>query len=100
LAFEYQGEQHYRFIHHCFSPLETYRNRDEEKRIACTFSDITLIEVPFWWNFQMESLMETIHLKRPDLFPMNCGIPIPNKPPEQKQYKQKRGYSIVKGNNK
>jgi len=34
------------------------------------------------------------------LFPMNCGIPIPNKPPEQKQYKQKRGYSIVKGNNK
>lgn len=49
--------------------------RDEEKRIACknvnilfSFSylkaGITLIEVPYWWNFEKKSLEATIHQKR------------------------------------
>src|SRR4051812_43605229 len=28
---------------------------------------ITLIEVPYWWNFNKESLAATIHNVRPDL---------------------------------
>lgn len=35
LAFEYQGEQHYRAINPYASGLKSQQTRDEEKRVAC-----------------------------------------------------------------
>eukprot|EP01125_Pyxidicula_operculata_P010418 TRINITY_DN3427_c0_g1_i2.p1 TRINITY_DN3427_c0_g1~~TRINITY_DN3427_c0_g1_i2.p1 ORF type:complete len:219 (+),score=22.17 TRINITY_DN3427_c0_g1_i2:212-868(+) len=70
LAFEYQGEHHY-------SPLPTflaaandvdvYARRDQSKRDVCILENITLIEVPFWWDGTKESLGALIIHKRDDL---------------------------------
>ena len=55
------------------------RERDEEKRKACKENEITLIEVPYWWNKETSSLAATIQKERNDLIPysMNEGQPIP-----------------------
>ena len=84
LVFEYQGEQHYHDIF-TFGEQQRYARRDAEKRKACSSNGISLIEVPYWWDFTKESLMATIHQKRPDLIPfLSDGIPIPIEPPLQK----------------
>ena len=84
LAFEYQGnlrtiaigmktqllslgEHHYQ-SHHLFGTAHIQQLRDEEKRLACTNCGITLIEVPFWWDRSLESLMATVYQKKPGLF--------------------------------
>jgi hypothetical protein len=76
LAFEYQGEQHFQNIY-CLANPHSVRERDEEKRLACKMAGITLIEVPYWWDFEKESLMASIHQRRPELLenPGN-GVPI------------------------
>jgi hypothetical protein len=69
LAFEYQGEYHY-LDHYLFGdPLEV-QMRDEEKRQACKSLDITLIEVPYWWDYQRDSIVSFIQDARPDLVPI------------------------------
>jgi hypothetical protein len=81
LAFEYQGEQHY-FDIHCFGPQQQYARRDEQKRRACGKADITLIEIPYWWDFELDSLKATVHDARPDLIPTpGNGTPISETPP-------------------
>ncbi len=78
LAFEYQGEHHFRDIYHLGSSWQQ-RQRDEEKRKACKEKEITLIEVPYWWNKETSSLHATIDKERKDLFlfPINGEQPIP-----------------------
>jgi len=49
VAFEYQGEQHYQ-NHFIFGSPEKQRERDQEKRRACEAANITLIEIPYWWE--------------------------------------------------
>ena len=66
LAFEYQGEQHYRDIY-ALGNKWSQKLMDEEKRRACEENGITLIEIPYWWNKERSSLMATIHRRRPDL---------------------------------
>ena len=61
LAFEYQGQQHYYDAYH-LGFQRSYRERDEEKRIACIQEGITMIEVPYWWNFDKKSLISTLHI--------------------------------------
>lgn len=68
LAFEYQGEHHYNDIH-TMGNKWVQQQRDEEKRRKCTGHNITLIEVPYWWNNERSSLIATIHKHRPDLIP-------------------------------
>jgi hypothetical protein len=81
LAFEYQGEQHFMDIHK-FGSANYYSKRDEQKRIACNQHGITLVEVPYWWNFQLESLKSTIHKVRPDLVDKPDDFaPISTEPP-------------------
>lgn len=75
LAFEYQGEQHFQNLN-SFAPLALYSERDKQKRKACKGHGITLVEVPYWWDFGKDSLVATIHELRPDIFP-NSG---PGKP--------------------
>jgi hypothetical protein len=80
LAIEYQGEQHYHNVY-AFGPQWRYNLRDEDKRIACQKKGITLIEVPYWWDFKKESLQATLYEHRPDLvLKPNLGVPIPIEP--------------------
>ncbi len=80
LAFEYNGRQHYQDVPHRFPPQKHYANRDEEKRKACICKGITLIEIPYWWDEEIESLRATIHNKRPDLIVnIDCGNSIEEK---------------------
>ena len=59
------------------------RQRDQQKRISCGEHGVTLIEIPYWWDLEMLSLLATIHKFRKDLVPeAPVGIdPIPEKPP-------------------
>ncbi len=65
VAFEYQGEQHYRDMY-IFSSV-TIVARDETKRKACSQYGITLIEIPYWWDKTRRSLVEMINKSRPDI---------------------------------
>ena len=66
LAIEYQGEQHYRDLYLLGSGWNQ-KEKDEEKRISCREKEITLIEIPYWWDKQQSSLASTIHKERKDL---------------------------------
>lgn len=50
LAFEYQGQQHYRHVRYFHRTLEDFiwqQQRDAEKRSLCKANGVTLIEVPY-----------------------------------------------------
>src|SRR5690348_14990287 len=82
LAFEYQGEQHY-FDVYALGSKWYQTQRDQEKKTMCNENGITLIEVPYWWDFDKLSLISTIHDHRPDLFPIKPTLEsIPNQPQE------------------
>jgi len=66
LAFEYQGLQHYH-SHYLFADSLYNKLRDSEKRQACNFLDISLIEVPYWWKLDKESIIAFIQNSRPDI---------------------------------
>mmetsp|Transcript_30246 Transcript_30246/g.42497 ORF Transcript_30246/g.42497 Transcript_30246/m.42497 type:complete len:219 (+) Transcript_30246:2-658(+) len=68
LAFEYQGEHHYKW-HFIRGDPEIQKKRDTEKKEACKSKGITLVDVPYWWNRKMDSLLGTIFAARPDLLP-------------------------------
>jgi len=62
VALEYQGEGH-------FFDLDVYRasqalDIDAEKAVRCGFKEITLIEVPYWWNERdlLTTLRNTINI--------------------------------------
>jgi hypothetical protein len=81
IAFEYQGEVHYTNSNLLNSDQERIFEIDIEKKNACKNLGITLIEVPFWWDRQKETLAATIHQHRPDLIPDPGPYqPIPLKP--------------------
>lgn len=90
LAFEYQGEQHFYEVY----PLgrqQLYAARDEEKKIECKKEGITLIDVPYWWDFSQNTLEATIYCHRPELVPKPTANPI-----EMKfAYKNKSGTHSV-----
>ena len=56
MAFEYQGSQHYNETIGGFSPIETYSQRDHEKKILLKIENIFLIEIPYWWDNSPYSL--------------------------------------------
>lgn len=60
LAFEYQGEQHY--VHQGFRTGSgaMQATMDEEKRRLCLGAGIKLIEIPYWWDHQIDTLKATI----------------------------------------
>lgn len=80
VAFEYQGEQHYKDIY-ALGTRWRQKFRDEDKRGACKEMGITLIEIPYWWDFQVSSLVATVQQSRDDLLVgMKGGEPIPKEP--------------------
>ena len=92
LAFEYQGEAHYMDIY-ALGNRWRQKQRDEEKRQICLENGITLIEVPYWWNWERSSLIGTIRRRRQNLLALyknEEGDSIPNHPPKEIVYgKQK-----------
>lgn len=81
IAFEYQGQQHYLNVY-SFSPLHHQQQYDTDKQIICKKTGMTLIQVPFWWDFQTASLASTVHQIRPELIPNPPGAqPISLVPP-------------------
>ena len=77
LGLEYQGEQHFTPIHWIID-ISAQLQRDQEKQHACKQvkpsnlklnlkAGITLVEVPYWWNFSVESLATTIQITRPEI---------------------------------
>ena len=66
LAFEYQGEHHYHDLYSMGSLWQQIQ-RDKEKKEICKQNGITLIEIPYWWDKQLSSLIATIHQQRKDL---------------------------------
>jgi len=68
IGFEYQGEQHYKWHFLIGSPADQ-QIKDTEKKTQCEKYGITLIEVPYWWDKQRESLAATLRLQRPGLLP-------------------------------
>lgn len=82
LAFEYQGEHHYIDLYGLGNRWER-KERDDEKRTLCLEKGITLVEVPYWWDFKKESLMATIQKEKPHIFKEKIeASPIPSLPPE------------------
>jgi hypothetical protein len=75
LAFEYQGEVHYKDIS-MYGELGIYNRRDSYKRGISKEHGITLIEIPFWWQKTEASLISTIRAVRPDI-----GLPASNSAP-------------------
>jgi hypothetical protein len=82
LAFEYQGESHYktdvRYGNH-----KLRQSRDEEKKRLCFSSGITMIQVPYWWDDMTSSIAATILSIRPDIQlseKIKPGKPIPASP--------------------
>jgi len=66
LAFEFQGEYHYH-DHDVFGKLAHQKRRDEEKRVACERVNITLIEIPYWWNQSKDFILTELGKRRPDI---------------------------------
>lgn len=78
LAFEYQGEHHYKDIYAIGSQWQ-YAFRDKEKKAACKEKGITLVEVPYWWDMKKQSLGATVNKLRPELAcEYKNDTPIPN----------------------
>ena len=84
LAFEYQGIQHYR-KHSFLRDVQYMQETDEAKKRACNELKITLIPIPYWWDYKVDSLKATIHQHRPDLISTDdaYGNPIPISLPDQ-----------------
>jgi len=85
LAFEYQGEQHYKSIS-MYGPIQRRKQNDENKAKISRMNGITLINIPFWWDKQQNSLVATILKQRPDLFvssAINLAESIPTEIPHQ-----------------
>jgi hypothetical protein len=96
LALEYQGHQHYGDAFYMGTSVRMYQHRDEEKRKACKKANLTLVEVPYWWDNSKESLAATIQLSRPELIPDQVhALPIPSTPPSKLGVGSKRAKAVL-----
>lgn len=62
LAFEYQGEQHYKPIE-CWGGEEALKKvqaRDQEKQDRCHRANITLVTIPYTWTGEASKFMEYV----------------------------------------
>mmetsp|Transcript_3386 Transcript_3386/g.4649 ORF Transcript_3386/g.4649 Transcript_3386/m.4649 type:complete len:383 (+) Transcript_3386:107-1255(+) len=85
LGLEYQGEHHYNNVW-MFGPTQQFQIFDKQKKEVCANKNITLVEVPYWWDKQPASLAASILQVRPDLanrLEGYQGVPISASPPKQ-----------------
>eukprot|EP01121_Diplochlamys_sp_Union-15-3_P013862 TRINITY_DN4362_c0_g1_i1.p1 TRINITY_DN4362_c0_g1~~TRINITY_DN4362_c0_g1_i1.p1 ORF type:complete len:431 (-),score=54.16 TRINITY_DN4362_c0_g1_i1:183-1475(-) len=62
IAIEYQGKQHYHDIN-IFGPTSTYKARDTYKKIYCSREGITLVQIPFWWAYDKNTIATALNIK-------------------------------------
>jgi len=86
LIVEYQGVQHY-YDHFMLGDVKSQLERDKQKRIACKYLNITYLEVPYWWQYDKDSILAIIHQVRPDIVPHALGHPF--------QYLKRRSNKFV-----
>jgi hypothetical protein len=81
LSFEYQGKHHYVDVYGLGSDWDT-KQKDKQKQEACNAIGITLIEIPYWWDLQLTSLVATLNERIPDFVKhKGNGALIPTEPP-------------------
>eukprot|EP00026_Physarum_polycephalum_P003700 Phypoly_transcript_03714.p1 GENE.Phypoly_transcript_03714~~Phypoly_transcript_03714.p1 ORF type:complete len:765 (+),score=114.78 Phypoly_transcript_03714:31-2325(+) len=85
LGFEYQDAYHFFHSSYGATTLEAYQARDKLKAQLASERGITLIYVPFWWDWNVQSLIATIKSKRSDLLPQVVpeSDPISQEPPPE-----------------
>eukprot|EP00026_Physarum_polycephalum_P001094 Phypoly_transcript_01095.p1 GENE.Phypoly_transcript_01095~~Phypoly_transcript_01095.p1 ORF type:complete len:1190 (+),score=164.67 Phypoly_transcript_01095:101-3670(+) len=82
LGFEFQDVYHFTTAWYYHRPLTTIQDRDTLKKGVILERGNTLVQVPYWWNSALESLVATIQFSRPDLTFETTGFPpIPLTPP-------------------
>lgn len=80
LALEYQGQHHF-FDVYPLGKQWIAAERDKEKREACNAIGITVVAVPYWWDFKKESLAATLNQHIPNLLPeYDSAVPIHTEP--------------------
>eukprot|EP00028_Trichosphaerium_sp_Am-I-7-wt_P003245 CAMPEP_0168521968 /NCGR_PEP_ID=MMETSP0405-20121227/8998_1 /TAXON_ID=498012 /ORGANISM="Trichosphaerium sp, Strain Am-I-7 wt" /LENGTH=334 /DNA_ID=CAMNT_0008543341 /DNA_START=344 /DNA_END=1348 /DNA_ORIENTATION=+ len=67
LALEYQGEHHYHDNIALYGSASFQKSRDDVKHQMCKSAGISLIKIPYWWDFKIDSLKATIAYFRPDI---------------------------------
>jgi len=72
VAFEYQGYQHYN-DHYIFGDVRPNKSRDSEKRAACKPLGITIVDVPYWWQRDKQSIIAILDKHRPDILEDSSG---------------------------
>lgn len=63
LIFEYQGRQHY--LPNYFNDYKVQITKDKEKKKICQEVGLTLIQIPFWWDYTVPSLAATVKKVKP-----------------------------------
>jgi len=63
LAIEYQGEQHFYSVSGMSTHPKIYGQRDKLKAELCIAHGIHLVEIPYWWAGDCQSLAETLKLQ-------------------------------------
>lgn len=61
LAFEYQGQQHYRDLRLFGTRGGEEITKDKKKLAACNEAGIKLVVVPYWWDQEEGSLTAIIN---------------------------------------
>jgi len=49
IIFEYHGIHHY-YDHYMFGDVNSCKQKDKQRRVACIYQNITYLEVPYWWQ--------------------------------------------------
>jgi len=66
IVIEYHGYQHY-YDHFLYGNVANRKEQDKERRLACTYHNISYLEIPYWWQHDKESVFTIIHQVRPDI---------------------------------
>jgi len=52
-----------------YGDVDSNKERDKQRRVACFYQNITYMEVPYWWQHDKESILAIMHQVRPDIVP-------------------------------
>jgi hypothetical protein len=66
VALEYQGAPHFDSLTEN-PPFVNYSAKDKVKRAVCSSAGVSLIEIPYWWDRTLDSLLTSILKVRPDV---------------------------------
>eukprot|EP00026_Physarum_polycephalum_P003145 Phypoly_transcript_03154.p1 GENE.Phypoly_transcript_03154~~Phypoly_transcript_03154.p1 ORF type:complete len:822 (-),score=127.19 Phypoly_transcript_03154:90-2411(-) len=85
LGFEYQDPHHFFNSSYGAYTLSEYKRRDKVKQEQAEKLGITLINVPFWWDWNVESLVAKIKTKKLGVLSnvASTALPFSDTPPQE-----------------